>query len=471
MLSQFSIQYFKSSFNLSMYDLSMNDVFMQIRKLLVPMLFLALFISTGASASYEVKVKGFSNPEMHASLKFGGQPPKSIDGFYQYTIDKFELKIGKNNHAVSKHNDTSLFASVKNFKELDDSLSTASYLVLIWDLSAHQALSEGFKCIRKHADWWGLWWLKAPFKDCVAKVYNAFAYHQTHEIEITEDLRKAVKDEHLALRLEIILINNELAELIIDAKFTFYDLSLLSPEKKTVSAYTKAQSRVVFGLATYDYLVEDTIFSKTFYNLALIKNLIKNLRDIKSKTGKNYITYREGPVFELFKAFSSKDCKNKLSQKVIDNINNSSRLISAVNDYANHGCKFNLFSLTEGNKSNNPTPIEFNDSHTNPEISEYQPYVFCDGYNCMINLSKTHKYNLMDYYQASIRMESGISRLYHYLHRDSDKLWDVNARLCENTCTFPIYDLDRFNDILDELLSQARSDELYSGWAIVEIVR
>ena len=122
-------QYFKSSFN---FSISKSDLFSQIRKLLLVtvLVFIGLFISTGASADYDIKVEVYDDPE-EAHIKFHGQPPPVLGGFDQYTIEKFELKIGSKNHAVSKHSDDRLFASIKNLENFDHSLNQwpLSYLV------------------------------------------------------------------------------------------------------------------------------------------------------------------------------------------------------------------------------------------------------------------------------------------------------------------------------------------------------
>lgn len=477
MLNQFSIQYFKSSFNLSMYDLSMNDVFTPMRKLLVPMLFLALFVSTGASAGYDnIKVTTYPIPEPHVDIKFKGQPPQSLDGFDQYTIDKFGLKIGDSDkkHPVTKHADTALFTSFKNYKELDKTLNQSSYLVLTWDLSGYQASSEGLKCIRKHADWWGFWWLKAPFKDCLAKVWNAFSKHQTYNLEITAELKQSVEQELKWLRSMINVEKILIKGYLIDMPKDYFN----SPEKfkvRTDSVLAREQSRVIFGIATHDYFIKKSIFSKTFEHTMLIKNLLENLEpDSHIPDDKDYFGFTgfayTGYQLELFKAFSSKDCKNQLSQKIIDNITNSSRLVSAANDYANHVCKFNLISFAEGNKFNYPTPVEFNDSHTNPENLEYQPYVFCDGLTCQFNISQTHKYRLVDHRSAVSAMTSrmAVGNLYDYIH--VSKYHDESMRLCSDSdCVFLIDDLNRVNGNMDLLKYETNYENSESSWTFIEI--
>ena len=460
-----------------MYDLSMNDVFMRIRKLLVPMLFLALFVSTGASAGYDnIKVTTYLIPELHVDIKFKGQPPQSLEGFDQYTIDKFGLKIGDSDkkHPVTKHADTALFASLKNYKELDKSLNQSSYLVLTWDLSPQQASLEGLKCIRKHADWWGFWWLKAPFKDCAAKVWNTFSKHQTYNLDITAELKQSVEQELNDLRWLIDLETTMIEPYLIYSPKDYFNFPK-EYKVRTDSVLAREQSRVIFGIATHDYFIKETIFSKTFEHLMIVKNLIKNLKpssvssddkDYSEFTGFAYAGYQ----LELFKAFSSKGCKNQLSQKIIDNIKNSSRLVSAANDYANHVCKFNLISFAEGNKSNYPKPVEFNDSDKDPENLEYQPYVFCDGLTCQFNISKTHKYRLVDHQSAvsALTNRMGMEILYDFFH--AHKYYDKSMRLCsDRDCVFLIDDLNHFNSMIDVLKNETNNENSESSWTFIEI--
>ena len=116
MLRQFLEQYFKSSFYLS------ADKFVAriCALLLMPTLVsLGLFISVNVAADYDATMDVYTDPE-HVDIKFTGQPPKSLGGFDQYTIEKFELKIGSvNRYPVTKHADTILYAYVNNLEDLN----------------------------------------------------------------------------------------------------------------------------------------------------------------------------------------------------------------------------------------------------------------------------------------------------------------------------------------------------------------
>jgi hypothetical protein len=440
---------------------------------------MALLFSTGASAGYDnIKLKTYLLPEAHVDIEFKGQLPQSLDGFDQYTIDKIRLKIGdsKVKIPVTRHGDTSLFTSFKNYKELDKSLKQPSSLVLIWDLTLQQASSEGLKCFREHFEWWGLWWLKPPFRNCVAKVVNAFRKHQTYDLDITDALKQSVEQELTELRKLVVLEEDRLEHYLVVLPKKFFN----NPEQfkeRTDSILAREQSRVIFGIATYDYFMfmKETIFSETFDNLMIIKNLLENLesfsnipddKDYSGFTGFAYTGYR----LELFKAFSSKDCKNQLSQKIIDNIKNSSRPVSAANKYAEHVCQYNLISFTEGNKSNNPKPVELNDSDTDHKNSDYQPYVFCDGLICQFNISKTHKYRLVDHHSAVSAMTNpkGMEDLYVYVHESHS--YDGSNKLCSGSiCVKLMHYLYLFNAAIDELKNETNSENSKSSWTFIEI--
>ena len=111
------------------------------------LVFIGLFISTGASAYYDVKVEVYEQPGEHAHITFNGQPPETVGDFDQYTIEKFDLKIGSKIHAVSKHSDDRLFASIKNLENFDHSLDQwpSSSLVLTYKLTFQQFTSEEIK--------------------------------------------------------------------------------------------------------------------------------------------------------------------------------------------------------------------------------------------------------------------------------------------------------------------------------------
>lgn len=444
---------------------------------------MALLFSTGASAGYdEIKVTTYLLPDAHVDIKFKGQPPQSLDGFDQYTIDKFGLKIGDavKKHPVTKHADTALFTSFKNYKELDKSLNQSSYLVLTWDLTLLQASSEGLKCIRKHADWWGFWLLKPPFRNCVAKVVNAFRKHQTYDLDITDALKQSVEQELTELRKLVVLEEHRLEFLLVVLPKLFFNKPELYTNR-TGSIPAREQSRVIFGIATHDYFMQKTIFSETFEQSMIVNYLLEELNEnyddnstLAVPEDNDYAGFR-GPSYhgyplELFKAFSSKDCKKQLSQKIIDNIENIPRPVSAANKYAEHVCEYNLISFTEGNKSNNPKPVELNDSDTDHKNSDYQPYVFCDGLICQFNISKTHKYRLVDHHSAVSAMTNpkGMEDLYVYVHESHS--YDGSNKLCSGSiCVKLMHYLYLFNAAIDELKNETNSENSKSSWTFIEI--
>ena len=443
---------------------------------------MALLFSTGASAGYDdIKLNTYFLPEAHVDIKFKGQLPQSLDGFDQYTIDKIRLKMGNSNERipVTRQGDNSLFASFKNYKELDKSLEGQSYLVLIWDLTWQQASSEGLKCFREHAEWWGLWWLRAPFRDCMAKMWNAFTKHQTKDIKITAALKQVVEQELTALRQLVVSDESSLELYLVDyPKMYFSEPELY--RKRTGYFLAREQSRVIFGIATYDYFMKETVFSETFEHSMIVNYLLEVLKENYDDTSAyldvptdNDVGF-SGPAYhgyllELFKAFSSKDCKNLLSQKIIDNIKNIPKPVSAANKYAEHVCQYNLISFTEGNKSNYPKPPEFNDSDTDHNNSDYQPYVFCDGLTCQFNISKTYKYRLVDHYSA-VTSTNANAMAYIYDHIVHDiKKYDGSMRLCSNRdCVFLIDNPILFHKKINELKIIAHQKSKLS-WTFIEI--
>lgn len=467
------IQYFNYSCN---FLISKSNFFSQIRKLLLmPVLvFIGLFISTGASADYDIKVKVYDHPEELANIMFNGQPPETVGDFDQYTIEKFDLKIGSKNHAVSKHSDDMLFASIKNLENFDHSLDQwpLSYLVLTYDLSPTQAFSEGTKCARNHFDWrdW-FWWTKAPYTNCIARVLHAFRFNQTKSIDVTDLLKKEFEDELQLLSRDVDEQKPRLKKSLFDRPHIYFMFPDDYPEEKTGSVLAEAQSRMVFGIATIDYFTRPGLFLEVFDNLTIIKNLINNLEIAGSELGSSRIESRyHGYESELFKAFSSEDCENQLSQKIIHNIQPSERLRSRAQDYAEHVCQYNQIKFAEGNRSNNPTPEVFNDSDTDPENSDYQPYVFCDAYTCQFNLSKTHKYKLVDDFRAALSAGSEFMHLiYGYFHPNEH--WVYEEKLCtDTTCNFPISDLDALNVMFDKLKKYTiEQDWRHAGWTLIEI--
>mgnify|MGYP001568775200 FL=1 len=445
---------------------------------------MALLFSTGASAGYDdIKLNTYFLPEAHVDIKFKGQLPQSLDGFDQYTIDKIRLEIGDSEEKipVTRHGDTSLFASFKNYKELDKSLEQESFLVLIWDLTWQQASSEGLKCIREHAEWWGLWWLKKPFRDCVAKVVNAYSKHQRYYLKITDALKQSVKQELTALRQLVVSDKRNLELYLVDYPKMYFNNPDLYPNR-TGSFLAREQSRVIFGIATYDYFMKETVFSETFEHSMIVNYLLEVLKENYDDNSAYLDVHTDnddagfsGPAhhgypLELFKAFSSKDCENLLSQKIIENIKNSPRPVSAANKYAEHVCQYNLISFAEGNKSNYPKPPEYNDSDTDHKNSEYQPYVFCDGLICQFNISKTHKYRLVDHQSVASAMSHHVAMqlVYDYIH--NRKMYDVTMRLCsDRNCVFLIDDLNRFNDKFYPLKMLTNKKDSKLSWTFIEI--
>lgn len=464
-------QYFKSSFN---FSISKTNFFSQIRKLLlVPVLvFIGLFISTGASADYDIKVEVYDHPEEHANIIFNGQPPETVGDFDQYTIEKFDLKIGSKNHAVSKHSDERLFASIKNLENFDHSLNQwpLSYLVLTYDLSLTQAASEAGKCYRTHFSWrdW-FWWTRASYTNCIARVLHAFRFNQTKSIDVTDLLKKKFDDELQLLSRDVDEEKPRLKKSLFDRPLLYFIFPDNYPEEKTGSVLAEAQSRLVFGIATIDYFTRPGLFVEVFDNLTIIKNLINNL-EIAGYVSSKIESWYHGYESELFKAFSSVDCENQLSQKIIHNIQPSERLRSRAQDYAEYVCQFNQIKFAELNRSKNQLPREFDDSDIHAENSVYTPYVFCDAYTCQFNISETHKYKLVDDYESvkSIGFHF-MERIFGYLH--PNKKWDYREKLCsDTTCRFLIGDLDALNEMFDKLKKHIIEEEWRAaGWTLIEI--
>jgi hypothetical protein len=464
-------QYFKSSFN---FSISKTNFFSQIRKLLlVPVLvFIGLFISTGASADYDIKVEVYDHPEEHANIIFNGQPPETVGDFDQYTIEKFDLKIGSKNHAVSKHSDERLFASIKNLENFDHSLNQwpLSYLVLTYDLSLTQAASEAGKCYRTHFSWrdW-FWWTRASYTNCIARVLHAVRFNQTKSIDVTDLLKKKFDDELQLLSRDVDEEKPRLKKSLFDRPLLYFIFPDNYPEEKTGSVLAEAQSRLVFGIATIDYFTRPGLFVEVFDNLTIIKNLINNL-EIAGYVSSKIESWYRGYESELFKAFSSVDCENQLSQKIIHNIQPSERLRSRAQDYAEYVCQFNQIKFAELNRSKNQLPREFDDSDIHAENSVYTPYVFCDAYTCQFNISETHKYKLVDDYESvkSIGFHS-MEMIFGYLHPNVK--WDYREKLCSDTaCRFPIDDLDALNEMFDKLKKHIIEEEWRAaGWTLIEI--
>ena len=466
-------QYFKSSFNIV---LASYDILSQIRKLLlVPVLvFIGLFISTGASADYAVKVEVYVDPEEHANITFNGQPPETVGDFDQYTIEKFDLKIGSKNHAVSKHSDDRLFASIKNLENFDHSLDQwpLSYLVLTYDLSLTQAVSEAGKCYRTHFSWrdW-FWWTKAPYTHCIARVLHAFRFNQTKSIDVTDLLKKEFEDELQLLSRDVDAEKPRLKKSLFDRPHIYFMFPDDYHEEKTGSVLAEAQSRMVFGIATIDYFTRPGLFLEVFDNLTIIKNLINNLKIAGSEFGSSRIeSWYYGYESELFKAFSSVDCINQLSQKIIHNIQPSERLHSRAQDYANHVCQYNQIKFAENNLDANTFAHEYHDYDIQAAKPVYKPYVFCYAYTCQFNISETHKYKLVDDYRAALSAGSDFMDLiYGYFHPNTH--WGYEGKLCSDPkCDFPISDLDALNVMFDKLKKYTiEEDWRHAGWTLIEI--
>jgi hypothetical protein len=439
------------------------------------LVFIGLFISTGASADYDIKLEVYDDPE-EAHIKFHGQPPPVLGGFDQYTIEKFELKIGSKNHAVSKHSDDRLFASIKNLENFDHSLNQwpLSYLVLTYDLSLTQAASEAGKCYRTHFSWqdW-FWWTKASYTNCNARVLHALGFNQTESIDVTDLLKKEFEDELQLLSRDVHEQKLRLMGNLFDRSHHFnFMLPDGYPKENTGFVLAEAQSRVVFGIATIDYFTRPGLFLEVFDNLTIMKNLANNIEISASELGISvFESWYHGYELELFKAFSSVDCENQLSQKIIHNIQPSERLRSRAQDYANHVCQYNQIKFAENNLDANTFAHEYHDYDIQAAKPVYKPYVFCDAYTCQFNLSKTHKYKIVDDYDVVFSAGSEFMNLiYGYFH--PNQYWGYKDKICsDTTCFIPISDLDALNVMFDKLKNNNTTEEdlRYAGWTLIEI--
>jgi hypothetical protein len=345
-----------------------------------------------------------------------------------------------------------------------------SYLVLTYDLSLTQAASEAGKCYRTHFSWqdW-FWWTRASYTNCIARVLHAVRFNQTKSIDVTDLLKKKFDDELQLLSRDVDEEKPRLKKSLFDRPLLYFIFPDNYPEEKTGSVLAEAQSRLVFGIATIDYFTRPGLFVEVFDNLTIIKNLINNL-EIAGYVSSKIESWYRGYESELFKAFSSVDCENQLSQKIIHNIQPSERLRSRAQDYAEYVCQFNQIKFAELNRSKNQLPREFDDSDIHAENSVYTPYVFCDAYTCQFNISETHKYKLVDDYESvkSIGFHS-MEMIFGYLHPNVK--WDYREKLCSDTaCRFPIDDLDALNEMFDKLKKHIIEEEWRAaGWTLIEI--
>lgn len=462
MLSQFSSQYFKSNLNLLMCD-----SFALIRTLLLkPILFLALFISTGASAGYDVKVETYLSPEEHADIEFKGHPPLSLGGFDQYTIEKFELKIKGKQYSVSKHDNASLYVSINNLNDLNYSLDQwpSSYLVLTWDLSFFQFLSEIGKCLTKHASWKDIFRMRnKPLSKCTGSAAYAYKFNQTYSIDITASMKQEIDRK-------IETFHNKIDDLIPDLERY---LVFSTPPKKipkneeTIFVQIQRQSRAVFGLATTDYyMTKGTTFLEALDKLTIVENHINIL---KEREDLHKLSRIKDILTEEFKAFNSDKCEGELPQQILPNLMHRPRLLTIAKNYAKQVCKFNLLSFDKKNTKNNITiPVAFNHSGEGVENSAYIPYVFCDAYTCQFNISKTLKYRLVDTPHASFMLsDQDTEQLHSYLN--SERGWNNIDRLCLDSCIFTINDIYSLKNLLDQLHYEVFSFGYYFSWKLIKI--
>lgn len=238
---------------------------------------------------------------------------------------------------------------------------------------------------------------------------------------------------------------------------------------------------MVFGLATADYISKPTTFSEAYDKLTILKNLLKTLRkddDTYNQYNARYKTIHVGMAAELFNVFNSIDCENKLPQKIIHNIQPSERLRSVAHDYARHVCQYNQIKFAEKNLVANPLTHEYHDSDIQSENPGYEPYVFCNGYNCQFNMSETSKYNLVDHLKSVFDIGyDPMVRLYEHLYPDEKWDWRVDDwrkfKLCKKeTCNIEVKDLDVLTNMLDQMktdIDQNTTKYSSAKWAFIKI--
>jgi len=113
---------------------------------------------------------------------------------------------------------------------------------------------------------------------------------------------------------------------------------------------------------------------------------------------------------------------------------------------------------------------EYHDYDIQASKPVYKPYVFCDAYTCQFNLSKTHKYKIVDDYDVVFSAGSEFMNLiYGYFH--PNQYWGYKDKICsDTTCFIPISDLDALNVMFDKLKNNITEEDLrYAGWTLIEI--
>jgi hypothetical protein len=435
------------------------------------LVFIGLFISTGASAYYDVKVEVYEHPEELANIMFNGQPPETVGDFDHYTIEKFELKIGNvNRYPVTKHTDTNLITSVNNIEDLDYIVDQwpSSYLVLTYKLTFQQFTSEEMKCVSKHFDWWdAFWWLEAPYTNCFAKAWNAYFFNQTERIDITSALKDAVEQEIENVNREIKEIDFELKQST-EPSFMYHKkggkvVRIDLDDSTDTDVLIEVQSKVVFGFATIEYLYNSKMLSEVVDRLSMANDFVRIF---------HYLANEEIAV-ELLTAYESVNCKEKLPQNISDNFEQRPRLLSMARKYALNICKYNQASFERNNKSKNPSAREFHEPGTDANTPVYIPYVFCDGYTCQFNLSETHKYRVVDFggnglHHSYFHM-SGIADIYAEYFGVMNPTSTFSDKLCkDDSCFSYIDDASKLKIMFDDIKNKL-PDWNESIWYIIEI--
>ena len=434
-----------------------------------------LFSSNSYSFSTHIEqyirsAQGFYQAVLHveddtnkAVLKFSGNLPASLDGFAQYTIHSFNLKIGDKEYPVTEYNNYNQLVSLIELENLNYPINNfpQSELVFSYSLSASQASLESRKCSSAHPGSGFFWWdllVNSDYRACVMKAWNVFWKSRYYSIDTTNSLET--------------VISNKIHKMDDDASKRFGDLkrfanphyfrhahqeamksifpSDANSETQIQLEYELRQSISVFNAVSYDYFEkESTSLLDAYYRQKLVSNLLNTFNDTHDDDQAKLI-------FKAIKPFESEKCEDELPNNLPMTLDDP-QLVVYAKKYASEICQYNTISFNS-RAANPPTnPHVFSDTAKDKDNSTFLPYVFCDNYRCVIQVSEILSYKL----SLSDALNTGFFKIaiddiksYLLLDRKAPK----ELYLCSSYCTVRDGDIDGLQIVLDKLRHDSEND-------------
>jgi hypothetical protein len=412
---------------------------------------------------YQVKKIHVDHEQDSAILSFSGSPPKTLDGYENYIIYKFNLTIGEKEYRLTEHDNYSHLFSKMKLGDLDYPVDNfpESRLVFSFSLSFTDFIIEARKCASKYSNFFSyLWdiWFDGDLAACNKNAWDAYWKKQNYIMDVTPNLKRAISKEIQSMTKEFSLSSSHFP--MLTESSDEYDLLHAFPSWANYSNKMKSefnQSIAVYNAVAHNY------FDRDFTSLADAYDRIMLFKHYVNVYSHYHYTERNLLLIQIIKSFESDECNDRLLKSPLLAISSDhSRHDLIAKNYVSYMCQNGEFSF---NKSAVPPPEKpkkaKNIKSSGEAYSDFKPYIYCSEYRCVIHINETLYYKLVTYNYYAFQYNV-LTRINSHLVRGQ-----TVRGICNGYCAISHVDgLEKYINKLTSELSNRYNDN-YS-WLIIK---